>query len=514
MSDIFRVLVAEDEPRILKYISQKISNLDNRFEVVGTARNGMDAYAMIKELEPDVLFSDISMPVMGGLELSRKLKDQQYHMKTVIISGYRNFDYAQEALRYGVTDYLLKPIVDNELMLVLERIASQIIQDRNARKKSNIQAAVKGIYHHKEPSQNDKFFVVFVSIGNWIHGVISASHNYVLSHIRKGIDWDDIIRKSGISVNYYDCDGFTSGQKVFVFEQDAFSADCNELKEFLDHLCRHTEGYSVNICAYPNPVSLQNIHKTTMRLVEIVSKMLSPGASRIIPTDEELTEFDNYETILTSEQLNLFKKYIQSSRFDFAWQQMEAFVKKWDNLNYPQFLIENQFRRLIQVLAALRTDIDQDDIYLAEYTILSSIATCRNLSEALAEIWDVFESLLFKKSDADIYTKKTIEDIEAYLREHYTDNLSAEKVADAVGFHVVYLNRIFKKHKNVSLIKYLISYRIEKAKELIEKHPDWKLSLIGESVGYQDPYYFSRAFKKNTGQSPSEYRDSMMKKQS
>ena len=76
MSAAFRVLVAEDEPRILRYISQKINNLDSRFEVVGTARNGMDAFALVRELCPDVLFSDISMPVMGGLELSRQLKYQ------------------------------------------------------------------------------------------------------------------------------------------------------------------------------------------------------------------------------------------------------------------------------------------------------------------------------------------------------------------------------------------------------------------------------------------------------
>ena len=128
------------------------------------------------------------------------------------------------------------------------------------------------------------------------------------------------------------------------------------------------------------------------------------------------------------------------------------------------------------------------------------------------EIWDVFENLLLKKNAARDYTKRTVEDIETYLREHYADNLSADMVADAVGFHVVYLNRIFKKHKNVSLIRYLINYRIEKAKELIREHPDWELSLVGESVGYQDPHYFSRAFKKNTGQSPTEYRESFAKK--
>lgn len=97
--------------------------------------------------------------------------------------------------------------------------------------------------------------------------------------------------------------------------------------------------------------------------------------------------------------------------------------------------------------------------------------------------------------------------MEQYIRQHYTEDISLDSIASMMGFHTVYLNRIFKKVKQVTPIQFLINLRIEKAKELIQQNPNWDFSTIGESVGYHDPHYFSRAFKKATGLSPSEYRN-------
>lgn len=96
--------------------------------------------------------------------------------------------------------------------------------------------------------------------------------------------------------------------------------------------------------------------------------------------------------------------------------------------------------------------------------------------------------------------------MEQYIRLHYAEDISLDSIASIMGFHTVYLNRIFKKEKQITPIQFLINLRIEKAKELIQQHPAWDFTVIGESVGYHDPHYFSRAFKKVTGLSPSDYR--------
>ena len=116
MSSNFRVVLAEDEPRILQFLERKIQCLDSRFEVVGSARNGMDALALVEELHPHALFSDVQMPVMNGLELLAQVKSSCPDVKAVIISGFRDFDYVREAMRYEAVDYLLKPVIDEYLL--------------------------------------------------------------------------------------------------------------------------------------------------------------------------------------------------------------------------------------------------------------------------------------------------------------------------------------------------------------------------------------------------------------
>ena len=126
-----RTLIVDDEYLIVKSLVHILSSMTDRFEVIGTGTDGEQAYSQICSLAPDLVLLDISMPRLDGLELLKRLHDNAIPMPTVIIlSAYRNFSYAQQALHYGCREYLLKPFVKRELIEQLTRIADQIEQHR------------------------------------------------------------------------------------------------------------------------------------------------------------------------------------------------------------------------------------------------------------------------------------------------------------------------------------------------------------------------------------------------
>ncbi len=121
-----RIVIAEDEQRARIGISNMIHQLGDQYEIVGMARNGRDALEMIRSTNPDVVFTDIKMPYMSGLELIKASRDQKIATHFILVSAYAEFEFAKEALKLGVEDYILKPISKEELSKVLQNMDDKI----------------------------------------------------------------------------------------------------------------------------------------------------------------------------------------------------------------------------------------------------------------------------------------------------------------------------------------------------------------------------------------------------
>lgn len=126
----YSVVVAEDEALLLVSLAQKISQADLGFTVTGMAKNGQEAIELIKKDAPDLLITDIKMPVLSGLELIKRVRNDFPHMRIVITSGFSDFEYAKTAIQYQVSDYLLKPIDPEELHTSLKSIRNQLALDQ------------------------------------------------------------------------------------------------------------------------------------------------------------------------------------------------------------------------------------------------------------------------------------------------------------------------------------------------------------------------------------------------
>lgn len=125
----FKVLVADDEELICAHIKRKIEKINPRFQVVGTAFDGQELLKMVSQHHPDVVFTDILMPVLGGLEVAQRISERYPHIKTIIVSGYNDFSYAQKAIQSRVSSYLLKPVKTDELAELLQSLAVELDSD-------------------------------------------------------------------------------------------------------------------------------------------------------------------------------------------------------------------------------------------------------------------------------------------------------------------------------------------------------------------------------------------------
>lgn len=140
---MYRVIVADDEVWVIFGIKKLIHRSGLPFEVVGEASNGIRAYEMTKELMPDLLITDIRMPGLNGLELMRKLKEENIAPKVIFISGYAEFEYAKEGLRLGAFDYLLKPVEEEGIAAILQRYMEQQ-KEEEAKKEEEKKDAAAG----------------------------------------------------------------------------------------------------------------------------------------------------------------------------------------------------------------------------------------------------------------------------------------------------------------------------------------------------------------------------------
>lgn len=128
---MYQAMVVEDSKPILRSIARQIESVDSRIRVVATATNGREALTRLRNAKVDILFSDIKMPVMSGLDLLSEVRCQNPNLRCVIISGYDDFEFARQAIQLGVDEYILKPVANDELKTVLGKIVASLDRDEN-----------------------------------------------------------------------------------------------------------------------------------------------------------------------------------------------------------------------------------------------------------------------------------------------------------------------------------------------------------------------------------------------
>lgn len=542
---MWRAVIIDDEQKIIQVMRNIELWVELDIEVIGEALNGKDGMKLILDKQPDIVITDIYMPVMNGLAMIEQLRAQQYIGKIIVLSGYSDFEYARQALRLQVDDYLSKPISLDTMKEVLLRTTREI-------EAYNLQRL-----EMEELKQKLKVYEPYVH-KKWMNLVVTGTQDSDLAQIQeinsKFTNWN----YQGHSVIVFEMlrtrrlSGYTlADQKLMYF------ALMNILQEISTEIWRESsvvELYSYH-CALllhwkeeaSDEEVLQRIRKLAERVVESVksylkielaigiggvvhdwrgissstedaflslyfkSEVLSrKGAIYTLP--KSLTKEAHHDYYKLKQGLYPFKLYLQLSeavsraQLDQAIDIVQQFVIKLDGFHkLPMAFIRHFCSELWTVIthSLAQTGLDIQPYYQdpARYEEIESFSTVKEMEEWLIDKLQRLSQHLH--SNVNVKHLHAVEFIIQYVHEHYYEDLTLSDIADRICMSRSYLSHIFKKTTGDTFNNYLTRVRIEKAKALIMegKHLIYE---IAEMVGYKNVPYFSTLFKKYMGMNPTQ----------
>ena len=510
----YSIVIAEDEPLILENIIEKIEKCNERFTIVASASNGMDALKAIEKVKPDLLFTDVRMPIMDGIELIREVRRIYPDIYIVILSGFSEFSYAQQAMKLDVRDYLLKPLKLDQLVEVLSNIYEKLSQRINSVESEIIISTIYGNKAAKTiPSslQEARFVLYLTCIGNLQKAAVPSTESLNYSEIWKRIDWDKILGKVWKPFQkWWVIDERVPNEKFLILaignETERNIIDCADMLK--DTLLPITHPFNITLCTDYISIDYSHIWQTAQKLRSYMEQGLVPGSSSIV-VPELINNRKLPSTYIDIVTENGIKKLIEHKDLSMFHKQFMTLLQDWNRNSYPQLWIENALSQFVGIIyrQLISPAFDINEI---EAKISDTIAVSTNTNDLCDKLWHLFEDLLLKNNLVNDTTEDIINKVGDYIKTNLTKDLRLEEIADRFSFNPSYLIRIFKRYKGETPLQYLIFLRIEEAKRLMVNNPDLDMKYISEIIGYPDQHYFSRVFKNVTGISPSEYKENLI----
>lgn len=530
--NLYSVLLVDDEEEVFQVIMKKLDWESMGFRIAGYARNGVEALEMAEELQIDVVMTDIKMPYMDGLTFCKKLKELYPRTKIIIFSGFDEFDYAREAIKVEAEEYILKPINSNELREIFERI--KINLDKELDEKRNIDK-LREYYMESLPMLQENYFISLMDgrlskdqIEKYAvdyqvdlegpYYIVTILHISAMAADGESERMDPFLMTIAVKklaeeqlINVWDSKIFIYLGDILVITQlqdedsaarftDMMDKLCRMAKRIcnarvtagIGHLCNQLSQLPMSYQGAKNAVSYRVLYGNT-RAINIAE--IDPQENVDIPWEEPYIQ-KIFRKIKMGEEGPL-----RNAVEEFAAQMA---VSKMSLQKYRLLLMElvTEIFRFIG-----NNHINPDDIFGEDIDIYNQVLQLES-TQALREWLEencmkMQRQVLYERQDT---TKSFVTKAIEYVKEHYGDqDLSIEIICSYLSVSAAYFSTVFKKETGKTFINYLTDYRMDKALELLLEKGE-KTYVIAEKVGYSDPNYFSYAFKKQFGRSPSKYK--------
>ncbi|MFW5894756.1 MAG: response regulator [Bacillota bacterium] len=524
MANHYTVILVDDEEQVRVRIRNMVDNMDE-FEVVGIASNGQDAFDLIEQMRPDVVMTDISMPYVNGIALTKLIRRDFPKTKVVFLTGYDEFAYAKEAIELDVFKYLMKPIDFKEASSVLGELKELLDEEKSELYDKQrldeayaqslpllIENQFRTLLHFDH--LNDEVYDAFK-----VHGIDLTQGRFAVCLI--GLEAVNVFRKRErmrvfllnliplLKRSYDQVFSFntSSGLALVVnhgtLTPDALEGTLSEIKQRTDDFMENTLNIGVssifdNFLEFPSrfdEAAKALSHSSFLNLQGIIFYSDIKGKKHEVLTlsKEKKTHMEQVIKFGDTEAINTL--------FD---QVLYPKSNALDSLLNQQYYLVNITSVIVRFAESF--DMSLDD--LMEEDFLNTLFSINDLKKALDYVKQaVLKLRSIKKKESVDSSKILIEKILHYMETNFDDpSLNMEKVAEHFAISVSYLSALFKKHTQTTFSKYLIELRMEKAKELI-RYSSLKIKEVALEIGYRDVYHFSHSFKKMTGKSPKEYRD-------
>ena len=534
-----KVFLVEDEMVIRRGIKNSIDWEKEGYIFCGEASDGELAYPMIIKEKPDILITDIRMPFMDGLELCKLVKKELPNIKILILSGYDEFDYAKEAIRLGVTEYLLKPISSGKLLEALNGVSESI-----RREKEDKDLVRKYMEEMRENTEHEKqkFFEQMIA-GNlsmadaletgkkYEMNLSAGMYNLLLFRFTLGKE----NRKSGelLGEAEYAIEKLTERlEYVFEFQrgvegwafllmadnEEQMSERVKELSKDLEEIMK-TYSTIAYFGGIGQPVArLRELEESfreaeralaarfTMELNRIISVEDIRMAQNVDTLDDiEITSFGEIEKTRT-----MLEKFLNNGAEDEIDEFVDVYINELPEENLKsvlmrQYIIMDAY--IVMMSFCEKIEGIEGEMQAQSEELKNSMKTIQTLEEIKNYIRMLLKKIIgVRDTISGRRYSDIIEIAKDQIRKTYmSDEISLNTIAAEVGMSPSYFSSIFSKEMGKTFVEYLTEIRMDRAKELL-MCSSMKTSEIGYEVGYKDPHYFSYIFKKTQNCTPKEFR--------
>lgn len=534
-----KVFLVEDEMVIRRGIKNSIDWEKEGYIFCGEASDGELAYPMIIKEKPDILITDIRMPFMDGLELCKLVKKELPNIKILILSGYDEFDYAKEAIRLGVTEYLLKPISSGKLLEALNGVSESI-----RREKEDKDLVRKYMEEMRENTEHEKqkFFEQMIAGNLSMADALETGKKYEMS-LSAGMynlllfrfTLGEENRKSGelLGEAEYAIEKLTERlEYVFEFQrgvegwafllmadnEEQMSERVKELSKDLEEIMKNysTIAYFGGI---GQPVArLRELEESFREAERALAARFTMELNRIISVDDirmaqnvdtlddmEITSFGEIEKTRT-----MLEKFLNNGAEDEIDEFVDVYINELPEENLKsvlmrQYIIMDAY--IVMMSFCEKIEGIEGKMQAQSEELKNSMKTIQTLEEIKNYIRMLLKKIIgVRDTISGRRYSDVIEIAKDQIRKTYmSDEISLNTIAAEVGMSPSYFSSIFSKEMGKTFVEYLTEIRMDRAKELL-MCSSMKTSEIGYEVGYKDPHYFSYIFKKTQNCTPKEFR--------
>jgi Response regulator containing CheY-like receiver domain and AraC-type DNA-binding domain len=473
---MYSVIIIDDEPWAIKGIRNAFDWSKYGFEITGQFTSVHKAFEFICEECPDLVFTDIRMPEISGLDLMKMTKEKGLDVDFVVVSGFAEFAYAQEAIRYGALDYFLKPIDIEMADSLIEKLASHFAAKRSNRNNLLLEALLSA--DKNELSRLTRFFDCSSEDEHYRALILYAKHDRTGS--RKIINGRHTLEIE-----------LGSRKTLYILKS-------GQIAELADQLI----GPDIKAAGIS---SISNNGREFARLI----KESDLAASKVFLNEEEKGIFE-YE-----QKLDMVKPFIDSISSIIKEKQFEALDAAFSRLKYD-FSQHNAgmgevvylWNQVVSVLlASFYGELRDMELDFLNYSELKE--RFENFDSLCSFLYDVLQYIrqLNRQSanEGDIHSY--FAQMVKYIDNHYSSKLYLKDLSTKFFLNQVYCCQLFKKNLGKTFSEYVTELRINKASELL-KHTELSVEEVAIKVGFTDYYYFNKVFKKSSGITPAKYRKS------
>lgn len=539
---MLKVFLVEDEAIIREGLRDNIPWQQQGYTFVGEAADGEQALPMLRKLKPDVLITDIKMPFMDGLALSKLVARELPGTKIIIISGYDEFEYARQAIRIGVEQYLLKPITKAMLLRTLQEVRQKI---QSEREQENYLEKFRSEMQEYEQFSRRRFFEEIVA-GNLsveeiyekadqlnmdIHGPwyqlllynIQAKNRSVPERGRRA-DANESVTQLREELQHFLMEypeylpvrqNLTVDAILIRGEKEKVELAAGRCIEKMQELAQNYEKEAEWYLAYAAPVGrLSSLPGSYSEVSRILSyrhllphhHILTRESTKSFAQGDEESSLKNLD--MTKIEPSVLRSFLQNGQKseldDFVKEYVKGLWEAAKSKLFCQYLILHvRFTALAYI----------EELGYSQEEFLNSLECVKHMGIAVTSqdlegyIREMLERALeMREKESKSQSHNIVSQAIAYIDENYaTETISLKEVARYTNVSANYFSAVFSQEMQQTFVEYLTQKRMKKAKEMLRK-TDKRSAEIAAEVGYKDPHYFSFVFRKTQGCTPTDYR--------